>query len=317
MTSEDSRVSLLFAIDGGYAMPLACALWSAVSRCRLPVDAWVIDGGLTCADRVRLAEVVRRARADSRLRFLPAPASAFAEMVTPGHLTRATYLRLLLGELLPRDVRRVIYLDSDLVVLGDLSEVWDLPSEGSAIWAARDQMEPIWGEVPGARVACATMRWDVGTPYFNAGVMAVDCEAWRALDIAGRVTEYTNRHAGDITHGDQDGLNVVFAGRWSELPAEWNVQMAAWFRSKEVYDRGEILHFTGVGKPWNPGYRHERDAATHFFAVLRKSGWLSTGELAAFGLTRRLPQRAIAMAIAGRNRFLGKVRGGGCRGGLR
>lgn len=48
------RVPLLFAADGGYAMQLACALWSAVSRCGAPVEAWVIDGGLSAGDRARI-----------------------------------------------------------------------------------------------------------------------------------------------------------------------------------------------------------------------------------------------------------------------
>ena len=138
---------------------------------------------------------------------------------TSGHINRAAYLRLMLDQLLPENVTKVIYLDTDLLVLDDIETLWHTPLEGKPMAA-----------VPDLGILCskrmvkqkeATLGIPAGDLYFNSGVMVLDLAAWRSHHYGRQVLEKVAQ--GAFRHHDQDGLNLVFKDNWQALPLRWNV----------------------------------------------------------------------------------------------
>lgn len=115
-----------------------------------------------------------------------------ADFPFDGHATVATYFRLLLPSLLPASVKRVIFIDSDAIVMDRLSELWHLPLDGKALAAVPDH----W-------ISCRDHGYVHGK-YFNAGIMLIDLEVWRKKDILGlgRVFAKANPHR--LRNWDQD-----------------------------------------------------------------------------------------------------------------
>jgi lipopolysaccharide biosynthesis glycosyltransferase len=77
---------------------------------------------------------------------------------------------------------------------------------------------------------------------------------------------------------DQDALNAVVAGRWTELDTEWNVT-PYWDTlahrlgpNTDIFQRVRILHFVSDEKPWLPGYEH-RDRLKLFQKYLGRTDW--------------------------------------------
>lgn len=144
---------------------------------------------------------------------------------------------------------RVVYLDSDTVALGDLTELWD-PGRFAekALYAVREtaEMGP-WGESLGK---------------LNTGVMVVNAPL---LDrrVHARMLELT-REGQSYDCGDQGIINAFLANQDAqfeagELPDEYNVFVnhrigARW---PHIGDRAKVLHFVGATKPWTR--RYERD----------------------------------------------------------
>ena len=101
--------------------------------------------------------------------------------------TLNAYLRLKIPDLLT-GLRKILYLDSDLVVMDSLRELWELDLEDSLAGATFDSMYFFRGE--------ATEYWkEVGLPegvkYFNSGVLLMNLEAWRKEDAFEQLSVHT------------------------------------------------------------------------------------------------------------------------------
>ncbi len=119
---------------------------------------------------------------------------------TPGYASRATWAKLLLPELLPPDVERLLYFDADMIALRDIAGVWQaaaaagaagssVPSttcsaaagggpQGPAGAAAAGTAPAIWAVrdfgLPCGHEELQPLGWRMDSAYFNAGPMLLD-----------------------------------------------------------------------------------------------------------------------------------------------
>jgi lipopolysaccharide biosynthesis glycosyltransferase len=243
---EATRPIVVFAIDEGYAMPLAVTLRSILeASANADFDFRVLHTGISPATRARVQASLPRGGAT--LTWQEADLGAFSGCGTLPHITGVTYARLLLDRLLP-DAKRAIYLDADTLVLTDLRRLWSTPLRGAPVGAVVDGVSPALraneGALPG--------RPEVPR-YFNAGVLLIDLERWRAAGVSAAATDYILRHP-NSPYSDQDALNIALDGAWAELDCRWNCQAHLHFHDLKSYPETErpfILHFVTSGKPWN------------------------------------------------------------------
>ncbi len=269
-------------------MPLAVSLYSTIKWLAAPACTTIhlIDGGFTEKSRHRLEAICRRRgvtfnwwKADN---VLP------AELMGTRHITKATYLRIMIPKLLPDTICRVVFLDSDILVMRDVVELAKADLQGHSIGAVREYAvaavsHPFSGVKNWRELGLAA-----DLPSFNAGIMVMDLERWRSQRVMERVMDYIRDHVADLGNGDQDALNAVLAHDWQPLGLEWNVQYALYYletlgqwpwyqellpRRRELTDNAAIFHFTGTPKPWNHWCGHP---ATFAWTMgLLRSGWFS------------------------------------------
>ncbi len=182
------------------------------------------------------------------------------------HLSRATYARFFLGDLLPAEVARVIYLDVDVLCRAPLRNLWSFDLGGAVAGVALDCATR--GDAVGylahlARAAQSRNARRLGLPedgrYFNAGVMLIDLGLWREERVGERALAWTAAQGDRVDQADQDGLNVILRGRVAWLDDGWNV-LSQW-TWQEPCERVKILHFAGPDKPWHADYTGYGNAA--------------------------------------------------------
>lgn len=166
----------------------------------------------------------------------------------------AALYRLSLDQLLPKNIKKVIYLDCDVLVTGDLAELWKINIE-SYILAAVVNL-------------CSKASKEVNLQpedYFNSGVLLINIELWRKESVSHQVLEYMRKHYDKLKCLDQSALNVVTLKKWLRLSLNWNVQSDVYaytekrkinhfYDDLEVKDalvNSKIIHFTGPKKPWH------------------------------------------------------------------
>lgn len=155
------------------------------------------------------------------------------------------YGRLLLGNLLPVEVRRVIYLDCDMLVRDPIEGLFETDMQSFPLAAVRDSISPF---IIGKRdMAQNRDLFEYADPYFNSGMLLIDLDAWREFDMREKVKAIAERGIMNRLYYDQDMLNLIFHNNWLALDWRWNTIDA---HPAHEGMNPAILHFTGVNKPW-------------------------------------------------------------------
>ena len=188
-----------------------------------------------------------------------------------------TYDKVMIAELLPHDVPKVIWLDCDMLVLADLAELWDIPAGDSHTLAVTDALVETMSSRFGVQ-RYAELGFDESTPYFNAGVLVIDPAKWRDSHIARDAVKYLKRFRKLVFFWDQEALNVVLAGRWGSLDPRWNwsatldrIPGTNGASPTKVQQDNRIVHFNGNLKPWIVREAWELDSI--YYEVLDRTAW--------------------------------------------
>lgn len=190
-------------------------------------------------------------------------------------ISMATYYRCILSELLPADIDRLLYLDCDIVIVGDISEYWNTPLDNETGVAAVEDMgcnEPARYEI---------LKYPMEDSYFNAGVLLINLDYWRKNDVAHACVDYFHKYPERILFNDQDLLNSILHKNKILVDLKWNVQDAFYRRPKqmdeawkekfsEVLKHPVILHYTNR-KPWE--YDSQHPLREVYFQYLDMTPW--------------------------------------------
>lgn len=241
-------VNVVFGVDTGYARQLGITLRSLERNGRRgTVRAFVLHDGVPKAVQDQVEKALRTGRVSLEwIRIPDQDTPAFA--VHLKHSSRATYFRLRIPDLLPANVRRAIYLDTDLIVRGDIADLWSHHLAGHALGAVVDG----W-QCP--KTFAAQQDLSAGGHYFNAGVLMLDLDRLRREGHFARALDLLSQRS--FRFDDQDVLNICFWKDWRPLPPAWNFQrnflyddFATWRAATSEAPRPEIVHFTDSLKPW-------------------------------------------------------------------
>lgn len=250
------RHPFVFACDKHYAMPLATTLRSIVDADRGggPLDFHVLADGLSEHTRRKISDSLPKGSAS--IRWVEAELEIFRNFSTISYISKVTYARFLIPRIFPDTVSKVLYLDCDLLALGDLQSLWDTDLEGNVLGAVFDGLD--------SQIKNNTVRLPVPRvrDYFNGGVLLIDLHRWRAEQISEKALEYLVQNPGS-PFSDQDALNVACDGRWKKLDPRWN-----YLAYNEKIDisgltdeqRPSIAHFTTWKKPWRASVRNANAA---------------------------------------------------------
>jgi lipopolysaccharide biosynthesis glycosyltransferase len=245
-------VILALASNEHYFPGLYCAAASALSHLEpsREVDLKVLDGGLSQLSRESLSRLNDWVGKLVHLEFVTVDPSIFAQATLGPGQSHMTYCRTLLPHLL--DVPRLIYLDCDVLVFRDLSELFDLELSPGKILAAVPDSETL-SLSDDSRTVAGAMNLPGDGRYFNAGVMLLNLDELRRQNFTERSLEFFKNRRGHYRFWDQSAINFLLHGQIHELPEYWN--RASWcFDAQQNNDLDCVLHYT-TSAPWLGGTR--------------------------------------------------------------
>lgn len=180
----------------------------------------------------------------------------------------AANIRMFISELFPEDVKRVLYLDADTIVMSDISDLYDFDLKGHTLGMVYDCLgEKHKGEIG--------LKDDEG--YYNSGVILFDVGKWRERDYTGKIIDHVKNVRAQYPSPDQDLINVVCRGDIFTLSPKYNFQpfhkaysVRDYYRNyahtlyytedelREASGDTKIIHFFRfIGEfPWNKGNVH-------------------------------------------------------------
>ena len=258
------KINIVCAGNRNFIIPMKVMLKSLAVNTRKNVEIFVLNKEWKGDDKIDFMETFSNNKNIS-IKFLDMESyECLNHFKTTKNIPIESYFRLFLPEVLPDNVEQIIYLDGDIIVEGDIEELWNIPIGEHALMAVSEMFhEAHYVSSPLALHTFKKLNIPEKSKYFNAGVLKINIKKWKENNIAKRIIDYLIENKDEVLWHDQDGLNAVLWTDWGELPSEWNV-MTALFReedfaridmSKEtacyIMKNPKIIHYTNSKeKPW-------------------------------------------------------------------
>lgn len=255
---------IAYSSDNNYAQHLAVTMASLLKN--VDADSFVhfhiLTPDLSIENREKILAL--KSIRDCEIEFISISDDLFKDWPCWGHLKLATYYRLYLPELLP-DVDKVIYIDVDTIVHGDIKNLWDIPlKQDEWIGACIEHFVP--SKFP------QTLSLTSDDYYINAGVMLMNLKSLRENDFVERCIEFVKENYTLLKYLDQDILNVVCKDNIKVIPPQYNMNFNNVYRLNRLRYRQDyhsqdvlqkafyhpvVIHFCGSIKPWYYACRYE------------------------------------------------------------
>lgn len=182
---------------------------------------------------------------------------------------KSAYMRLFSGYLLPKYVKKILYLDCDIIVNRTLDDLWKKEISGYCVYGVKDCVGSLYKKNIGLTAE---------SPYINAGVLLMNVEKLQDIDMYACINEFFFRYGKKMNYADQDVLNGILKSQVGILEPEYDMMTILFYYSyKEVlklrkptnyYSKEEIgqavknpaiIHFTTCMfhlRPWFKGSDH-------------------------------------------------------------
>jgi lipopolysaccharide biosynthesis glycosyltransferase len=202
-----------------------------------------------------------------------------ANLAGRGRFSRAVFRRLFLDEILPTHIQRIVTIDSDmLIVRSGLERLENFDLGGRPLAAAYDMifLMDFKGDALARQFQRSrrTLGLALHTPYFNAGLMAIDRAAWRAEKLTERVTKALRDEPELYPFMEQDALNAALKGSFAPLSPRFNFMGDFFLLDLERSLEPMVLHFVNAPKPWElDSWRGEARFAENYRAWFAASPW--------------------------------------------
>lgn len=239
------RIGVSFAVNDSYASHLEIALYSLFKHnMQHAFDIYILVSQLTDRSKRRLKEVCRQ-HGNATIEFMILDERMFEGFRTYAHFSKDIYSRYLLPKLLP-DRDRILYLDADILVTGDILDLYQFDLGANYVAAAKD----IGIQKQQFKSYMDSLSLDGGN-YFNSGVLVMNLQKMRADKKVEELFEITASYGDDLWHPDQDAINIVFKNSIKELPRKWNYQDEDRKIDPTNLETASVIHYTTEKKPWN------------------------------------------------------------------
>ena len=254
-------IPIFFAVDDGYIPFLAVSLQSLIENSKKE-NFYLIKILYTNISEENQKKIQKFEQENVSIEFVDL--NYYIEKIkdklyTRDYYSKTTYFRLFIPNLYPQ-YTKALYLDSDIVVLEDVADLYNTNMENDLVAAAPDdviQTIEVFQEYAEKVVGVADYR-----NYFNAGVLLMNLDELRKFDFQEKFAQ------------DQDYLNRLCKGRVKIVDSNWNRMPIA--REKENQGDIKLIHYNLAYKPWHfedilyKDYFWNYAKKTEFFDTIQK-----------------------------------------------
>lgn len=265
---QPEHIHIAIASDENYACFVAILIASVIDNNKdfESINFHLLSNGIS-KNSIRDIEAVAKDDKVNLLIYDISDLEKRLEISVPPTIALTSYARLYMNRLLPNDISRVLYLDTDIIVYGSLSSLWRSQLDGYLVGGCLDIFEG------------TASKTDIGllptSPYINAGVLLINLDQWRKESLDEKFIDFLKSHNGEVHHHDQGIINGVCKDKLLLLSPEYNMHSTVFshpyslirkiiipYYDKQDYDRAIkypiIIHFTEgfYNRPWKEHCKH-------------------------------------------------------------
>lgn len=242
-------MNVVFVTDDNYFKPMFVAIESIISQLNKEksICFFIIDLGINDSNKNMLIE---RYEKSVQIKFKFFTLSKREKFEGKTHASSASYAKVFIADVITEDY--AIYLDCDVIVNGDLYDLWCEFEENTLVKAVWNPFYNYDNEFIGV---------DKNARTFNSGVMILNLKKMRENNSSRLMESFLKKYNHKTKLQDQAAFNAAFKNNWKELDYSWNYQVSMIQNrasklniEKKNYIRllrsSKIIHFTSNSKPW-------------------------------------------------------------------
>lgn len=250
-------MNIVFNCDNNYAPFLATTILSIITNTPSLINFYVLDLDIKEDSKQKISEIVKNS--NNNITFISIDKELFLNLPkTIDYISPVTYARLKVAEYLSH-IDKVLYLDIDILVNGDLSLLWNIDLDNYYLGGCID---------PHIETYNISYKNIIGLSkedkYINAGVLLMNLEKIRKLDLFEEGIKLF-RKINNMKYQDQDIINVIFKNNILYLNSRFNFtlnhrsEITSKFKNNIIDSTPPntpilpiiIYHYVGHVKPWN------------------------------------------------------------------
>ncbi len=253
------KMNILVTCDSGYAKQAALMLYSLQKQHpEVFLDVYAA-GALQEGDIMLMGKALDKEK--SRITHTVFDGEILRDAPTTDRYPVEMYYRIFAAQYLPQEMERILYLDPDLTVIGDLTALYEMEMGDFFFAAASHVKEETLLEKVNQR------RLDMDGIYINSGVMLLNLKALRKEQEAQTVLDYIRDYEKVLFLPDQDVISGLYSDKILPIDAMvynmtermFTLHLLKGLETEWVCRNSVIIHYCGRNKPWKSGYKGKLD----------------------------------------------------------
>lgn len=247
----EKEIPIFFATDDGYIPFLAVSLQSLIDNSSRE-NKYVIRILYTSISEENQKKIKKYERENVSIEFVDFNKHVEKikdKLFTRDYYSKTTYYRLFIPTLYPQ-YDKALYLDSDIIILSDIADLYNTDLGENLVGAAPDdviQTIEVFRNYAEKVVGVADHR-----NYFNAGILLMNLDELRKFNFQEKLIYLLGQIKFSVAQ-DQDYLNRICKGRTRIIDKAWNRMPIAVVQGEEAA-KGEnlkLIHYNLAFKPWH------------------------------------------------------------------
>lgn len=259
-------MNILLASDENYAPLLGVTLFSILENNKKDfneINVYILDGGISQKNKRKIKSLCEDFNINTDLSFIKYDnLEDILGIKIKATIPLSSYARLFAASLLPTSIDKIIYLDSDALVVDSLKELWDCDISEYEFGAVLD-IGPKYNNL----LLDLPEDWE----QYNAGFLLINLKKWREEDLEEKFLNMILEKKGKVFNNDQGILNVVCKNKIFTLKPHYNIRspffevgyekVLQWYGVDKYYSKELIedalknpifIHLTQFvnGRPW-------------------------------------------------------------------
>ena len=265
------QIDYLYAADNNFANVLGTSLYSLCMKNYDNIHkVYIISQGILEENKQKIQAISKKFKIEIGFIEMPDFNKILGKQVDIKRYSASMFSRIMISSLLPKDVKRIIYLDCDTLIMKNLEELWNYDLEGKTVGAVNDYRSIYYQK---------NLKISSNNCYINSGVLLIDLERYRKNEYENKLLSSIERYNGIFEFPDNDAICKVLQNDIHLLPLKYNVSSVFFMTTEKEIERlrrphitysnttiaeakknPSIVHFTTCflmkGRPWLKGCNH-------------------------------------------------------------
>lgn len=249
---NNNTINLVFVSGKEYFKYAIVTLYSAVDHSNSRFKAYFLYHDVDNEMKEECLHIFRNKNIE--IIFIEFSSDKFSQYsIHNSNLSMATFAKFEIPYLIQEE--KIIYLDSDMIVVSDLKTLWDRFDSRYSLMAVCNPPYSKWKDRE-------IIGLEVDQKSFNAGVLFMNLEKIRNENSAKKLFEFTDKNHEIIKLADEAAFNYVYKNDWKKLPYYYNYTTLFYRRNYSIVGLSNeeyidsiknltIIHFSGRDKPWS------------------------------------------------------------------